>query len=106
MEKSIKIKSKFYEKTDQDNCIAICLNVNANHILNSEIVTKLEKVVNEIFEQDYINNDLYKQQKENEKMQKENEKEHMKYQEKHLKLEKKKLSKNVVPKIKANKYDL
>lgn len=106
MEKSIKIKSKFYEKTDQENCIAISLNVNANHILNSEIVTKLESAINTIFEHDYINNDLYKQQKENEKLQKETEKQNEKYHEKHLKLEKKKASKNVVPKIKPNKYEL
>ena len=51
MEKSIKLKSKFYEKTDQENCIAISLNVNANHILNSEIVTKLESEIFAIYEQ-------------------------------------------------------
>ena len=54
MEKSIKLKSKFYEKTDQENCIAISLNVNANHILNSEIVTKLESEIFAIYEQWFV----------------------------------------------------
>lgn len=101
MEKSIKIKSKFYDKTDQDNSIAIALSVNANHILDSEIVNKLEKAINELFDKEYINNDLFKQQKDMEKLEKQTQIQNNKYQEKHLKLQKKTVvSKIIVPQIK------
>lgn len=107
MEKSIKIKSKFYDKTDQDNSIAIALSVNANHILDSEIVNKLEKAINELFDKEYINNDLFKQQKDMEKLEKQTQIQNNKYQEKHLKLQKKTVvSKIIVPQIKKNKYEL
>lgn len=107
MEKSIKIKSKFYEKTDQDNCVVISLSVNANHILNAEIVSILEKTINDVFDKEYINNDLYKKQIEMEKLEKQTQNQNNKYLEKSLKMQKKMVvSKIIVPQIKKNKYDL
>jgi hypothetical protein len=106
MEKSIKIKSKFYSKLDKDECVVISISINANHELNQKIVTKLESDINQLFVTDYINNDLYKQQKELENLDKETQKQNKKYQDKTIKMQLKVAKSEKPVATKKNKYEL
>lgn len=69
---------KFVNTTNDDKNVSISISLNANHEIDKNIITEIEKNINSLFLVNYMKEDEFvrikQQEKENERIRKENEK--------------------------------